>query len=466
MRGDLSETTLPAICRSLASDGATGRLVLDSTDGPSLISLSGGSISDARSPRPRARLADRLTGGGHLDELTLARVLHELRETQPATGASPGQVSEVALARALLEQGHADPTAVEEIMVGQVVDALVELSGRRTGPYRFLPPEPGVGRRIGGAVLLDMEVALTLLRRRGEAINELPRATLRPDAVPYLLFEGSVPGDRLDADAVTVIAAIDDDRSVRELAELLGYGSYDLATILADLYGQGIVALTHPRDDIGAALDLALRSGAVGASSEEETAESPDSGTWRRDRDGSHLTAPRERARDGDAVQRATVADWVFEEPEAAGPVVDSAAPDPATPDPATDDPATDDGTPAGPGQADPVLPDPAPPADHVDHEDTDVSEFLRELSALALGDAAPAKGRHNTSSGKSLSTRPGGESATPGDAPAADTHDEEASPPAPQGPLPKPPATKPTDEAASGRDSSRKRRKGLFGRG
>ena len=258
MHGDLSDTTLAAICRALASDGATGRLVLDGDERSGSIALRDGAVTDVRSSEPRARLAGRLTGGGHLDELTLARVLQDLRHSPPGAASGNEAVDDVTLARALLERGVVDPLVIEDVLVGQIVDGMVELSTRRRGRYDFEPSGSDPSRTSVGPAL-EVATLLDEVGRREERLAALPPAALRPETVAHVHLGGTDGADHLGADGVTVLGAIDDRRSLRELARDLGYGVYDLACVLADLSGRGLVTLSEPPDHIDAALDLAVQ---------------------------------------------------------------------------------------------------------------------------------------------------------------------------------------------------------------
>jgi hypothetical protein len=329
MHGDLADTTLAAICRALAAGGATGRLLLDRTDTPASVTLHDGAVSGVRSSQPRARLAGRLAGGGHLDELTLARVLQDLRRSMRGAGGGGGVVDDIALARALLERGLVDPLVVEDVLVGQIVDGMVELGTWRTGRYEF---RPVAAERSGTNVVprLDVETLLKEVGRREEELAGLPRSALRADTVPYLRPSDADPGEELGADAATVLRAIDDRRSIAELAGVLGYGGYDLACILSELTVRGVVALATSDDEVGPAPDPAPMW------SEPQAAPAPDT-------QGRPAVTP-------------------------------SSGPEPT----------------AGGNDAIGRAPDPADPAGG----DADISEFLRELSWLAQGDDAPTTRR------------------------------------------------------------------------
>ena len=407
MHGDLSDTTLAAICRALAADAATGQLVLDGTRRPGAVTLQGGAVRDVRSPRPRARLAGRLAGGGHLDELTLARVLQDERRRTGGAAGGRTVADDIALARGLIERGLVDPLIVEDILVGQIVDGMVDLGTERTGRYRFRPAgHDGSAANVGPR--LEVETLLEEVRRREDQLAALPRAALRPGSVPCLQTGrtdlNDHLGDHLGADAVTVLRAVDDQRSIEELAEALGYGAYDLACILSDLSDRGAVTLSAPAGSAGA---------------------TPDDGA-----------APADGAAPDDGAASEHGPAWSA--PHGPSPTAAPGVPGATT--------QVADGTRLAPGLADRI------------EGDTDVSEFLRELSWLAQGDDAPRIHRRSAAPADGA-TEPGDGHDDAPSAPSADgRRGAAAGPPRPR--------RDPARSDQSNRPDGQRRRRRLFGRG
>jgi len=403
MHGDLSDTTVPAICRSLASQSATGRLTLSGPDGPGMITLSAGAITDASSPLARGRLRERLTGGGHLDELTVARVVHELPHAAPPSDHSMATATDdAALARGLLDRALGDRALMDRMLIAPVVDTLVELFARRGGPYRFETAAPEGHATSASGVHLEVERALVQVMQRSDELAGLPAVARSPDTVPLLLLDLPATPMDLDADALTVLTAIDDHRTLDEIARRIGYGMFDVAEVIARLYERGIVALTQPQ--------VALPTRATPPADPVPLSTGPTSAAGH-----AH----------GDTHTPATAP-------------ADTAGSQPAQPlDPAG---ATDG---AVPRRSDPT-------------GDTDVSEFLRELSSLANRD--DARSRRATSPAQTgRRDRPDAQTAGVGDDPSgpagadddADADDEHRRP-----------------GSATSSDEGRRRRRGLFGRG
>lgn len=416
MRGDLSDTTVPAICRSLASEGATGQLVLGDPDGPGTIAFRSGVITDASSPLPRARLRERLTGGGHLDELTVARVVHELRAGSPE-GSAATSPDDAGLARGLLDRELADPELLDRMLSAPVVDALVHLFGRRAGEYRF---EVAAAEEHGantGVVRLDVERALVEVMRRSDEVADLPAVARSLDTVPLLLLDlPATPAD-FDADTLTVLTGIDDHSNLGEIAHRIGYGMFDVGHVIAGLYERSVVGLTRPQ--AGSATQRAQTADPVQVASARATGASQvGPSTTPADHGDSHR-APAERGR-----------------------------------------------TPAGTPASQPAGPHDGAGATNgamtrraVATGDTDVSEFLRELSSLANRDDTRARRTTSPAPAAEAGRREphddsgaeGGEeqqvrAGTDHDADTPDDHRQQGSAP-------------PSDDG-------RRRRRGFFGRG
>ena len=178
------------------------------------------------------------------------------------------------------------------------------------------------------------------------------------------------PAD-FDADALTVLASIDDHSNLGEIARRVGYGVFDVAHVIAALYERSVVALTQPQagltrqqaepvepgqEDVG---------GATGASHAGPFDLPADTDTSRR--------TPVEPAGTGGPAPAATPATTAASDAAAGS---DEAAPTdqaPSTDRAGTTNPAAATNG-AGPHRSD-------------DADDTDVSEFLRELSSLANRD-------------------------------------------------------------------------------
>ncbi len=401
MSGDLSETPAADLCRGLAARGASGGLELDGPDGPGRIVFVDGRVVAATSPTPRGRLGDRLVGAGLLDDDALAGALHSQSQAPEHTR----------LGALLVEEGLVSHDAVRLFVQEQVIDALFDILRWRYGTYRFLEGEPAGIPEVPLSIAVD-EVLVEIARRQHEW-DELSRVIPDLEAVPTFRSSGSTTNAALEPDEFAVLASVDGHRSIRELASDLGYGEFEAARIIYGLSLLGVVDVRLPEDEVGAALDDALAYDEDGEPAEELPP----------------LTGRAPSATGDDDV-------------EDQGTVIEADLPPPAGDFGAILTPRTDrDDAPADPPAAaetpPPAVPPPQPaadtppagdrPAPSGDHRE--VSEFLRELSRLAIDDAPEPPSR------------------------------------------PSPPRPPEPDEANEGapdesRDDSKRKRRGLFGRG
>jgi hypothetical protein len=339
MRDDLPETPVAAACRELARRGLTGALVVEGPDGPGSIHLVEGRLVAAASPSPRARLGDRLVGAGLLEPGELAAAL-ELQAEEP-TGKRLGAL--------LVERRAVSPAAIRLFAQEQLLDALFEICGWRSGDVEFLPDETPEASLVPIDLAVDYALDEAARReRQWEALSELI-PTL--EAVPTSRGEGVSATDPLEPDGYAVLASVDGRRSIRRLALDLGYGEIETARIVHGLAVRDLVDIRLPQDEIGAALDEAFASEPGGAD--------PDLGA----------------ATEDDADRRVPPAGAESDEP----------APEGVAP---TDEVREDEVREHEPGRAE------QPPSGHGPTSSADISEFLRELSQLALDPPARAEPR------------------------------------------------------------------------
>jgi hypothetical protein len=246
MRGDLSETSAADACRELARRRATGALALDGPEGPGRILFVDGHLIAAVSPTPRARLGDRLVGAGLLDDDALTTALRVQAD-------EPGITRLGAL---LVDRGLVGHDAVRLFVQEQLLDAMFEIIGWRYGTYEFVP---GRGTDIPEVPLeLAVDDALVEVARRQQEWDELSQLIPDLDAVPMFREQTSTASASLEPDEFAVLASLDGDRTIRELAADLGYGEFDAARIVYGLALLGVIEVRLPEDEVGAALDEAF----------------------------------------------------------------------------------------------------------------------------------------------------------------------------------------------------------------
>jgi hypothetical protein len=453
MRGDLSETPAADACRDLAGDGATGVLWIDGPDGPGSVTFVEGRVVGATSPTPRARLGDRLVGAGFLEDEALSAALDTQR-------ASSGKSRLGAL---LVERTQVPRDAIRLFVQEQTLDAMFEVLRWRFGSFSF---EAGTAAAVPEVpVAMTVDQALVEVARRQQQWRELSQVIPDLEAVPTFSSNPASAVASLEPDEFAVLASVDGDRSIRTLAADLGYGEFELARIVYGLVLLGVVEIELPEDEIGAALDDAMsyaghddphapmappRLTAVPDPKPETVEPEPEVAASRPEPEPepepetapepAEPVAPEFETAEPEAAEPEPEGPAVWESsPEQAGSVMESElpersysdvlrelrglegdgvpAPPPRVPADASPEPEAPPAASATPGDLDESVRRPARSA-----EDGDVSEFLRELSRLAIDDQQPEPER-------------------------------------PRRPSP-PPAGDPRD------DDSKRKRRGLFGRG
>ena len=403
MRGDLSRISAADICRDLAARSMTGTLVVDGPDGPGMATFLDGRLVAVRSPRPTGRLLDRLVATDVLDPAAV-----------PARNESPGEATIISL----VEQGRLDEATVRAEREEQLLDELLELASWRYGTFRFTDEVSQTARRTS----LDVTEALERLAHRQREWEAVRRVLPDLDAVPERTT-APAPATSDRGPALTrLVAAVDGRRSVSDLAAVFGYGEVQTARMIHELVQTGELTVRLPRDEIGSALEEALAppaDPAVVTAQASSTADGADSGQH-----GDPESAPEPTTPDSEPATA---------EP-APEPTTPDPAPEPTTPDPepVLSDPETTEPAP------EPTTPDPEPvPSDpETTDDETDVSEFLRELSRLA------------------------GQETDAAEQPANSRKRERQRP---QRSDPRPGGTRASQQPAS---DDRPRRRGLFGRG
>ena len=396
MRGHLSETTAADACRRLADRGATGSLAVDGPDGVGTVAFVDGRVVAATSPAPRSRLGDRLVGSGYLTDEALTQALALQRESVAGTR----------LGALLVDRGLASRDAVRLFVQEQVLDALFDVLRWRFGSYEFIEGEAADVQEIPLSVPVDE--ALVEVARRQQEWDELSQVIPSLDAVPSFRPGAGSAAAPLEPDEFAVLASVDGERSVRVLADDLGYGEFEAARIVYGLCLLGIVEVRAPQDEVGAALDDALAFVADGSTDPAADVPDPEADHPTPDTAASHAEAEIDLQELDDlfaAVQMDDPADvpgypgsdqQTDERRARVGS--DGVAGSP-------DDTPADDAAPAPAAGNDERTEEPPPPrpsapavgtagAQHpTGGKDTDVSEFLRELSRLALShDDAPAR--------------------------------------------------------------------------
>jgi hypothetical protein len=248
MPRELTAVSTADACRDLAAAGATGRLRVTHLRGDGEVGFERGRVVSATSPATGARIGDRLVSAGLLSEEALREVLHTQAELEP--GRRPR------LGRLLVAAGLVAPDAVRAVVEDQVIDAIFELTTWERATLEFLTASPHDTPEVPLSMAVD-QLLVEVARRRDEW-ETLSRVIPDLGAVPRFREGTSASTAALEPDEFAVLASVDGERTIRELAEDLGYGEFEAARVIYALVLLGLVEVVRPVDEIGAALDDAL----------------------------------------------------------------------------------------------------------------------------------------------------------------------------------------------------------------
>ncbi|MBW3619853.1 MAG: DUF4388 domain-containing protein [Actinobacteria bacterium] len=236
MRGDLSETTVADLCRGLSAAGATGAVEVGGHAADARIFFRSGDVYWALSPTPRARLGDRLVNAGLLSQEQLDEALEAQR----------GSAERTKLGALLVERGLVSRDAIRVFVQEQILDALFEVMGWHQGTYVFNPGEVADEKL---PIDIPVDQVLVEVSRRQSEWDQIQEAIPDLDMIPDFVTGGSSANAALEPDEFTVLANVDGGRSIRDLAEDLGYSEFEAARIVYGLTLLGIVDVRHPDED-------------------------------------------------------------------------------------------------------------------------------------------------------------------------------------------------------------------------
>ncbi|HEX6939406.1 MAG TPA: DUF4388 domain-containing protein [Longimicrobiales bacterium] len=232
IEGPLREFGLQDVLQLLELARKTGVLTLhtERRDDDAEVHFDRGQIVFARRRKSQRRLGQQLLRSGKLTERELQRALEIQRE-------NPSQ----RLAWILLEMGSVAREELERQLRFQIEEAIYEVMSWTDGQFRFEERE--------SVTLGDPEVRIrveSLLMEGARRIDEWARLEAKipsEESIPTLA--ASEPGDsgplELHPEEWEVLAEIDGERDLRQIAAALGRSSFDVARIIFGLVSTGVV---------------------------------------------------------------------------------------------------------------------------------------------------------------------------------------------------------------------------------
>ena len=236
IEGPLAELSIQDVLQLLELARKTGVLTVRSErlNDEAIVHLSRGAIVFAVRRRSTRRLGQLLIRAGKLTQRELDRAL-ELQRSDPTRR----------LAEILLEMGSVVEEELERQLRFQMEETIYEVMPWDEGYFKF--EERG---EIGEQRLLARVRVESLLMEGARRIDEWTRLEAKvpsPEAVPLLAAnaEREMTPLELRSDEWEVLAEIDGDRDVRQLAADLGRSAFDVAKIVYGLVSTGVLEVTE-----------------------------------------------------------------------------------------------------------------------------------------------------------------------------------------------------------------------------
>jgi tetratricopeptide (TPR) repeat protein len=232
VEGPLRELAIQDVLQLLELARKTGVLTVRSEplDDESIVHFSRGEIVFAVRRRSTRRIGQLLIRAGRLTQRELDRAL-ELQRADPSRR----------LAEILLEMGSIGEKELGRQLRFQMEETVYELMGWEDGWFRFEERTDIAQQRLLARVRVE-----SLLMEGARRIDEWTRLESKvpgPESVPYLTMPAEREGPTLDlrTEEWEVLAEIDNERDVRQLAADLGRSAFDVARTIFGLVSMGVV---------------------------------------------------------------------------------------------------------------------------------------------------------------------------------------------------------------------------------
>ncbi len=228
LEGTLDAFSLPDIFQLLSFTKKTGALHLRREAQHGVVFVREGAVIGGRGDVACQALGRRLVGAGLVDDDTLADAVERVLDT-PGAG----------LGRTLVDSGRVDTAAARELAVEQATDAVFELLRWPDGAFDFVMDEADPDD-LGATLAVEDVVAEG--RRRLETWGSLTEKVHSATAV-VSLSPSPAAELVLSREEWTLLSLVDGTRTVGDLTNLAGTGSYVVMSVLAALAERGLVAV-------------------------------------------------------------------------------------------------------------------------------------------------------------------------------------------------------------------------------
>ncbi len=229
LHGDLAVTSLSATMHTLAQEWLSGCLhVVDPEGEEALVYLRQGAIYFIDMPSPARQIGARLVSSGALLPEALAEALD----------AQNGALQAWRLGELLVRLGYVDQAVVEAFVIEQLLEDGASLLALTAGLWQFVEDE---STREGIAGGLPASELLRQVIERQRAWIRLAKLVPGSRSTPRLSASGLAADSALDlsSDAWAVLAHVDGERAVWELADICGFTLFEATYVIAKLVHGG-----------------------------------------------------------------------------------------------------------------------------------------------------------------------------------------------------------------------------------
>jgi hypothetical protein len=237
IEGPLSELGIQDVLQLLDLARKTGVLTIrsDRLNDEAIVHLTRGAIVFAVRRRSTRRLGQLLIRAGRLTQRELDRAL-EIQSSDPTRR----------LAEILLEMGSVREEELERQLRFQMEETIYEVMPWNEGYFRF--EERGVLAEQRLLARVRVESLLMEGARRIDEWTRLESKVRSPEAVPMLAphNEREMGPLELRADEWEVLAEVDGERDIRQIAADLGRSAFDVAKTIYGLVSTGVLEVTKP----------------------------------------------------------------------------------------------------------------------------------------------------------------------------------------------------------------------------
>jgi tetratricopeptide (TPR) repeat protein len=238
IEGPLAELGIGDVLQLLGLTRKTGVLSIraDRLSDEAIVHFSRGAIVFAVRRRSTRRLGQLLIRAGQLTQRELDRAL-EIQHSEPTRR----------LAEILLEMGSVGEEELERQLRFQMEENIYELMAWTDGYFKFEERVEIAEQRLLARVRVD-----SLLMEGSRRIDEWSRLEARvpgPEAVPALSPNADRDATPLELrpDEWEVLAELDGERDVRQLAADLGRSEFDVGKVVYGLVSTGLVSIAERR---------------------------------------------------------------------------------------------------------------------------------------------------------------------------------------------------------------------------